>query len=197
VGRNAGAAGVVDRFQLSVQNFGRIVHALSEHPGRKLLIWVGPGWPVLASPNAEIYWKEQQQLFRSIVGFTTQLRQGQITLYSVSQGMTDMNTYVYQGYLKGVKKAQNATMANLDLKVLSEQSGGLVIPPSNDIAPEIARCVEDASAYYTISFAPPRADGANEYHQLKVQVDKHGLTARTDTGYYDQPVTPVGRVREN
>jgi hypothetical protein len=38
-----------------------------------------------------------------------------------------------------------------------------------------------------LSFDPPRADRANEYHDLKVQVGKPGLVARTSTGYYNQP----------
>jgi hypothetical protein len=32
-----------------------------------------------------------------------------------------------------------------------------------------------------------RADHANEYHDLKVLVNQPELTARTRTGYYNQP----------
>jgi hypothetical protein len=141
----------------------------------------------------QISWSVQQQLFKSIVDFSTELRQAQITLYSVRQGMTDTNTYLYEGYLKGVKKTGLASMANLDLKVLAVQSGGLAIPPSNYLTPEIVRCVEDASAFYTISFVPPHANGPDEYHQLKVQVGRPGMTARTNSGYYDQPSTRDAR----
>jgi VWFA-related protein len=189
VGRDAGQEGALQRFQLSLQNLGRIVNALSQHPGRKLLIWDGPGWPILNNSSVQTSWNQEQQLFKSIIGFSTQLRQGQITLYSVHQGMLDANTYLYEGYLKGVKELEQAGMPNLDLKVLAVESGGLAILPSNDLTPEIVRCVEDASAFYTISFVPPHADGPNEYHQLKVEVDKPELTVRTNTGYYDQPST--------
>lgn len=101
--------------------------------------------------------------------------------------MPDTNTYLYESYLKGVKKIEQAGMPYLDLKVLAVESGGLAIAPSNDLTPEIVRCVEDASAFYTISFVRPHADGPNDYHQLRVEVDKPGLKARTNTGYYDQP----------
>ena len=59
--------------------------------------------------------------------------------------------------------------------------------PDNDLTGQIDRCVRDATAFYTLSFDPPRADRANEYHDLKIEVDKPGLTALTSTGYYDQP----------
>jgi len=71
---------------------------------------------------------------------------------------------------------------------LALQSGGLVLDASPDIVRGIVRCVEDASAFYTVSFDPPHAAQPDEYHDLKVQIGAPGLSARTNTGYYDQPV---------
>ena len=45
----------------------------------------------------------------------------------------------------------------------------------------------DISPFYEISFDPVLTDEPNLYHQLKVQVAKPGLTARTRLGYYSQP----------
>ena len=42
--------------------------------------------------------------------------------------------------------------------------------------------------FYTLSFDPPYAAQPDEYHDLKVQIEAPGLSARTTTGYYDQPV---------
>src|SRR5215469_7757577 len=52
---------------------------------------------------------------------------------------------------------------------------------------QIDTSIQEASAFYTLSFDPPRADHPAEYHRLHVQVREPGLTARTNTGYYDQP----------
>ena len=187
MGRAAGTWGAIERFQLSLEMLDRIAQSEAREPGRKLLLWIGPGWPMLNNPNLQMSWKEQQQLFGNIVELSTLLREAHMVLYSVSHGMPDMNTYMYEGYVKGVKKASQAYLPNLDLKVLAVQSGGLALPPNNDLAGQIEQCVRDASAFYTLGFMPPRADGPNEYHELKVRVDKPGLTARTRTGYYNQP----------
>lgn len=187
INRNAGAWGAIERFEMSVQMLEHIVRAETRQPGRKLLIWIGPGWPILDSPNMQMTWKDQQHLFRNVVEFSTLLREAQVQIYSVTPGMPDSFTYVYQAYLKGVKKPSQAFLPYLDLKVLAVESGGLALSPSNDLGSEIEQCARDASAYYTLSFTPPHADGPNEYHQLKVRVNKPGLTARTDTGYYNQP----------
>jgi VWFA-related protein len=156
-------------------------------PGSKLLIWTGPGWPLLDWQGLEISSKSEQQLFNSIVELSTRLRETHIALYSISSGQPGRSTFLYGDFLKGVKTAQKANPPNLGLKVLAIQSGGRVLGPDNDLAAQIDSCVQDASAFYTLSFDPPRADKANEYHDLKVLIDKPGLKAQTNTGYYNQP----------
>ena len=126
-------------------------------------------------------------MFHEVVDLSTTLREAQMTLYSVSLGEPELGTYLYEGYLKGVKTADRVNPANLALKVLAIQTGGRVVPPDNDLTGQIDICVQDAGAFYTISFDPPPSDKPNEYHDLKVEIDKPGLTARTDTGYYNQP----------
>jgi VWFA-related protein len=191
--RSAGAWGAIERFQMSLQTLDRVARAAAQQPGRKLLIWIGPGWPMLDNPRLQMSWKDQQRLFRNLVDLSTEIRNGHLTLYSVTPGMPNSYTYLYESYLKGVKKASQVNLPNLDLKVLAVQSGGQVISPSNDLAAEIEKCARDAGAYYSISFTPPPADGPDEYHDLKVHVDKPGLTARTNTGYYNEP--PGGTAR--
>jgi hypothetical protein len=130
--------------------------------------------------------REQQQNFDLIVALSTKLRESQTTLYSVSSGDPTPYSYYYHGFLKGVRSPREEDNGDLDVKVLAIESGGLAVGPDNDLTAQIDKCVRDASAYYTLSFAPPRADGKDEYHDLKVQVNRPKLTARTNTGYYNQ-----------
>jgi VWFA-related protein len=186
IGRAAQWGGI-ERFNLSLKWISTIAQSEAKQPGKKLLIWAGPGWPLLDQPNMDFSSKAQQQLFDSIVFLSTALRDGHMTLYSVSLGDANSSTFIYQGFLKGVKTAEKANAPNLSLKVLAVETGGQVLGPDNDIAAQIGRCVRDSGAFYSISFDPPKADRANEYHDLKVQIDQPGLTARTNTGYYNQP----------
>jgi hypothetical protein len=59
--------------------------------------------------------------------------------------------------------------------------------PSNDLAEQIDRCILDANAFYTISFDPPVAERADEYHRIDLQMNQAGLTVRTNTSYYNEP----------
>jgi VWFA-related protein len=193
VNRSAGAYGAIERFQLSTRMLDVVAQNEAKKPGRKLLIWAGPGWPLLDVPSIDYSTKTQQALFGQVVELSTVLRQGHIDLYSVAEGMPNRETFLYQSFLKGVKKVNQASPPNLGLKVLAVQSGGLVIPPSNDLAASIAICMQDANVFYVLAFDPAPADGPNEYHDLKVKLDKSGLTARTNTGYYNQPGSQATR----
>jgi VWFA-related protein len=187
IGRSAGVNGAFERYELSVRTIDMIARNEVNRPGRKLLIWAGPGWPLLEQPGIQIPSQAQQQMFKEVVGLTTALREARMFVYSVSLGEPQLGTYLYEAYLKGVKTAEKVNPANLALKVLAIQTGGRALPPDNDLASQIGVCVQDAGAFYTLTFNPPPVDKPNEYHDLKVEIDKPGLTAHTDTGYYNQP----------
>jgi VWFA-related protein len=183
---SAGIHGAIENYQFSVQMLKVIAREEAKKPGRKLLIWTGPGWPLVDSSFWGMTNADQKTLFDTIAQLSTRLREARITVYNVSPG-TDVASLAYQGFLKGVTTAQKANSANLALKVLATQSGGSIFGPDNDMKAQINRCAQDASAYYTISFDPSPAAQANEYHDLKVVVGQPKLTARTRNGYYNQP----------
>jgi VWFA-related protein len=187
ISRSEGTYGDIERYQLSLQWAALIARSEAKRPGRKVLIWAGPGWPLLDRPGLQTSSKGEQQIFNEIVDLSTTLREGRITLYSVSLGDTNAGTFLYQDFLKGVKTADRANPSDLALKVIATQSGGRVLGPDNDIAAQVEKCIEDSRSFYTLSFDPPKADKPNEYHDLKIEIGKPGLTARTNTGYYNQP----------
>jgi VWFA-related protein len=183
-----GGEGYVERFQLSVKEMANIAENESRKPGRKLLIWVGPGWPLLDRPRDGYSQRAQKGYFDGIVELSTRLREARITVDSVSpasEGGTAI--WLYQNFLKGVKSYRDAESGHLALKVLATETGGLILGPDNDVANQINRCIEDANDFYQLSFDPPKAAQADEYHELGVGVNKPGLTVRTTTRYYDQP----------
>ena len=186
-----GNEGDLERFQLSVRQLTTIADNEALKPGRKLLIWVGPGWPMLDSAKFRFSERDQMRYFDSIVELSTRLREGRVVVDSVapaaSTTASGLGTTLYQSFLKGVRTARQADSGNLALKVVATQSGGLVLGPDNDLAGQIDRCVAEANSFYSLSFDPAYAQTPNEYHDLRVQVDQPGVTARTRTGYYDQP----------
>jgi VWFA-related protein len=162
----------------ALAGLGEIAAMERRKPGRKLLLWVGPGRGLEAIGP-------QGNTFYTICWFSTLLRESRIALYSISVGETEPSLS-YLSYLQGVELVKKASFMNLNRKVLAVQSGGRVLDQSYDLVSEMESCVREASVFYTLSFDPSPADHPDEYHELKVQIDKQGLTARTNTGYYDQ-----------
>jgi len=189
--QSQGFYGAADRFDLSIKTLTSIVAYEESRPGRKLVIWFSPGWPLLSGPGTELSRKDEQQIFNSIVTASTGLRQARITLYSIDPlGLADaasIRISYYEEFLKGVTSPGQVLPGNLGLQVLVVQSGGRVFNGSNDLTAAIANCAADANAFYVLSFDVARADQPDEYHSLRVTVDKPGTEARTRTGYYAQP----------
>jgi VWFA-related protein len=191
VTRSQGFYGAVDRLKISLDGVQQLTRAEATRPGRKIVIWLSPGWPILSGPNLQLTEKQEQQAFETIVTMSTLLRQSRITLDSVDPlGTADsggLRTSFYQEFLKGVKSPRQAAFGDLALQVLATQSGGRVLNSNNDIAGEIETCIRDADAYYVLSFDGPPADGPNDYHAIEVKIAGHDLKAQTRAGYYAQP----------
>ncbi|WP_109487649.1 VWA domain-containing protein [Occallatibacter savannae] len=185
-----GGEGWVERFQRSARAMDNIAQNQLKKPGRKLVIWIGPGWPLLNRPSDGYTDKQQRRNFDSIVELSTALREARVTMYSVSPVLVIQNgpnPMLYKRFLNPVRTAHDAEAGDLGLKVLVTQTGGKIMGPDNDMVAQINRCIDDANAFYRISFDPPAAEQPDEYHDLKIAVAKPGTTVRTNTGYYDQP----------
>jgi len=180
-----GDDGRIERFQLSVRALALIAGNEGKRSGRKILLWIGSGWPLLSTDELVYSARNHLLNFDSIISLSTKLREARIALYSMGGGPE----FFYQPFLKAVMLETQAHPPNLALPVLAVESGGRSVALGNaaEMASQLDECIAAASAFYTLSFDPPLAKHANEYHDLRVQIDQPGITARTNTGYYNQP----------
>jgi len=170
----------------ALKALGYIATVGRRKPGRKLLVWIGPGCGIGSGAypgNAS----GSQQTFDMIYWFSTLLREARIAICNLSIGESDPRSLLYLDYLNGVKTVGQAGAMYLYKKTLAVQSGGQVLDKGYDLVKQIDVCVREANVFYTLSFNPAPATHKDEYHDLKVQVSRPGLTARTNTGYYDEP----------
>jgi VWFA-related protein len=188
LGSAQGAGGAQDRSQRSLRAMQLLSTYEAARPGRKLLIWVGPGWPLLSRSTAQLSAQDQKRYFDSIVDMTTALRRAHITLYSVAPlnlaQVSGQNPFFYKTYLKGVENPAQADSPNLALQVLALHSGGLVLDKSGDLAGQISLCIADGQRYYEISFDAAEDGTSIQYRALQVKVDRTGAQARTNSAYY-------------
>jgi VWFA-related protein len=182
-----GREGEIEREQASLNSLDVLARDAGKRPGRKLVIWVSPGWSLFSNYSWNGGQKDEKVLFNYIVAMSTALRAANITLYSVDPAGVGRGQFFYRNYLKGVDAPKHADYGDLFLQVLATQSGGQVLFASNDLASLIDKCIADARAYYVLTYTPPSPGHADEYHAIEVQVSKPGLKARTRMGYYAEP----------
>jgi VWFA-related protein len=187
----AGGYDAIERMELSLKALTQIVEVEGQRPGRKLLIWIGPGWPMLENPGYVESEKDRRGQFSAIVQLTQQLRESRVTLYSINAidpgSPAQMRSDYYKNFLKGVTSAKQVDSGALSVPVFAVHSGGRVFQSSGDLIALLNGCVAEAKAYYALGFDPTAAEQVDEYHELAVKVDKPGTTAHTNTGYYAQP----------
>ncbi len=188
--RSAGFYGAEERLQLSLKTMSELLGRAATEPGRKFIVFITPGWPLLSGPNVQFSVKQQQSLFQEVVSTSNAIRRADATLYAVDPlgaGEGPGRTFYYEQFLKGVAKPSQALPGDLGAQVLAVQSGGLFLGSNNDLSALLQRAYDDASAAYEITYQPPPAEAANTYHQIEIRMAEPHMRARTLQGYYSQP----------
>lgn len=179
------------KFVLSLTQLRDLALAQQNTPGRVILIWIGPGWPQLTGPEFQRDTPEiKQNFFDHIVELSRILREAQVTVdavYSPDMFPKTEGGSMREGPLdEGVPTEDQATASSLALAVIAKQSGGRVLEGRN-IAEYIAKCSADAQTYYALSFDSVPSSKPDEYHSLRVQVNRPGVRVFTTASYYGEP----------
>jgi VWFA-related protein len=188
--RSSGIWGADERVNTSLRAVRELMAYASSLTGRKVLLWISPGWPLLSGVRIQLDSKQQNQIFANVVAFSNELQQSDVTLYSINPLGVEENLYradYYQNFVKGVPTSNQTDLADLSLQVLAVQSGGLALNGSNDVVEGLKTCLADLHSWYEMTIPAARADRPNEYHQIEVKTAKPGLVTRTRDGYYAQP----------
>lgn len=180
-----------ERFTVSLTALSDFAVEQKNVLGRVIVIWIGPGWPLLTGPEfhpdtAEI----KTNFFDHIVQLSSNLREAQVTVDAVSSPDLSRKPELQSVHLKSLAEGPHtedeATASSMGLHAIAIQSGGR-ITEGNSIADQIARCVADVKTYYALSFDSIPSSKPDEYHSLQVKVNKPGVKAFTNTLYYGEP----------
>ncbi|MDE3201813.1 MAG: VWA domain-containing protein [Acidobacteriota bacterium] len=177
------------RFMSSTTTMYLFAQQLGQSPGRVLLFWLGPGWPLLTDPNFRSDSSGLKSTFFSqVVGISQALIRSRVTVYAlVSPENTtvpqDPKTYA-RAFFAGARNANDGSAGYLGLHVLAHQTGGLILKKTGNLGEEITQCLNDAKSYYRLDFDSSETKGFGEFHTLVVQVDRPGVVVRTNRFYY-------------
>jgi VWFA-related protein len=180
------------RYLQSLSALNRLAKQQVDVPGRAILIWLGPGWPLLSNPGfSPDSQAKRRNRFDYLADLSISLRQAQVTLDAVSAPDflpdAELRRDNSNASLNAVPTGDEADTSNMALAILAHQSGGQVLGENKDIAANIAACIADAQSYYVVSFDSAPAAKQGEYRSLLLKLNKPGLTVRTNLGYFALP----------
>jgi VWFA-related protein len=187
--RSSGFYGAQERVSVSLNGLDQLVTHESAIPGRKLILFLSPGWPLLSGAEVDLDGRQQQRVYRQVVQLSGLLRSSRVALYALNPYGASENlerVLYYQSFLDGLRKPSDAALGDLSLQVLAIQSGGLALN-STGLTQLIERCIAENSTYYRIAIAAPTGEHPDDYKSLQVQLSSPALTAHTSTGVYVQP----------
>ena len=177
----------VYRVQVTYGALANVAMQLSRVPGRKSIVWLTDGVPIVLGPN--------RSGTGDFLDFTPQLRKLSetfdrfgVSIYSVRQ--------VMMGSADAMGPPGSTGMGSLDtLNQFAEMTGGRP-DAGKDIGAAVRQSINDMRTSYQIGYYPPQSNWDNKFHKLRISCTRKGVRIQAKTGYYAWEDAPGARSEE-
>jgi len=180
------------------------VSSLAGLPGRKAILYVSSGLPLVAgedvfhaiqekwtSASSAIMEARQYDATRRYQEILAQANANRITFYTIDAGGLRVSTSISAEHARA-----NATgfvdsiyFANLQgsLQMMAERTGGKAIYNTNDPTKGLGQVADDFRTYYSLGYQPAHS-GDGRYHDIEVRTKRKDWVVRHRDGYRDKTV---------
>jgi len=194
---------------VSIDAIKDLVASLGGLPGRKAILYVSEGLPMVAAEDLfqalNEKFRESSVLLESrefdasrrIQELAAQANANRVTFYTIDAG--GLRTYSSASAERQTAgtpgmstfiDSQNIYNLQAPLLTLAEDTGGKAIINTNDIGDSLKAVAHDLRTYYSLGYQPAKV-GDGRYHRIEVKVKggrDRSLRVRNRTGYRDKPV---------
>lgn len=189
-----------ERFAITLSTLEQVAEATKGHAGRKNIIWVGRGFMGINTIKAPP--KAAAKIKSAVQDTLTMLHDARVTLYTIDPTAVNsstvevldpetLETSLEQKGIDGDPLTSDVTFGSL-----APITGGRATFARNDVDQQIGASIRDADNFYTLSYSPSnKSDVEQPYRRIRVTINRPGLTASTQNGYYIQPETKQASTR--
>jgi VWFA-related protein len=174
----------VNDLQFTLDSLRQIITSLTGLPGKKGVIYVSNGLPMI--PGMELFYEASKGMNDSTI-LSRMFEFDRTRIYrqlAATANAQDVTLYTIDASglsLQGMGSAEYATASDpmmssmgrnnyIDsLRFLSDETGGIAIYNTNDIAPRLELVTQDMFTYYSIGY-PLQATGNDKVHRVKVKL---------------------------
>jgi VWFA-related protein len=169
-----------------------IANHLSSLQGRKNLIWVSGGFPLMigfdevpeigapiSNMNKETFTDEMSSTIRA-------LNNAGVSVYPVdARGLMVMPGFSAENRTIRKQPQLKPIVPHLDtMKELADRTGGRAFYNTNDIKNAVRQAIDDSKVTYSIGYYPEDTAQDGKFRQIKVKVDRAGANVRYRKGYF-------------
>jgi hypothetical protein len=168
----------------SIDALQQLIHAQSQVPGRKTIIYFSAG--LIVPP-------EQPERFRAVIGAANRTN---ISFYTVDPSGLDTESKARVAALTTAALYDNdnsvpAVMSSNyqeNLRTLAEDTGGFVIAYTNDTRVPLRRVMEEVRAHYEATYEPTSSNYDGHFRSIEVRARRPGLKLQSRKGYFALPM---------
>ncbi|HEX7180790.1 MAG TPA: VWA domain-containing protein [Thermoanaerobaculia bacterium] len=201
------AQSVYNDLSFSIDALKNIVDSLAGLPGRKAVLYVSDGLPMIAGQDVfyavqnkygtestsltEQFQFDTSSRFREL---TSQANANRVTFYTIdAAGLRVYSSTSAENQTAGSAGSgvfiDSIQISNLQgtLQMLAEKTGGMAIINANKVTPQLERIAKDFNTYYSLGYSPTHY-GDGRYHRIEVKLKQRtrGLQVRHREGYRDK-----------
>jgi len=185
----------------------QIAQAYAGVPGRKSVIWLTDGMPILvfnpvaggAKGNSAL--NADTDLLDDYDQAWTALNNSNVAIYGINlKGISTNRTYQGSGMQAAMHNPIYQTRANSGMvspfsendeaiQLLSDATGGKPCTANLDLKDCIDQAVADSASYYMLGFYVPQQERKAGRHKLEVKLTSERGTVRSRSSYYLAPTT--------
>jgi VWFA-related protein len=188
----------------SIDAIKQVVSWLAGVPGRKAVLYVASGLPLVAGEDVfhaiQDKWAAETNALmearnydasRRFQEVLAQANANRVTFYTIDAGGLRTPTSIAAENARPGATAfvDSVYFANIQgsLQMMAEKTGGRAIYNTNDPTRGLLEVAEDFRTYYSLGYSPVRASDG-KYHRIEVRTRRKDLIVRHREGYRDKSV---------
>ncbi len=200
------AGSVRNETNMAIDGLMRLVENLSAAAGRKAIVYVADGIPMIAAEDifyfvngvheraVSLIEMSDYDLSRRFQQLAAAANANRVSFYTIdarglgvySQGTIDSQVAGLPGQMALIDTIQRTNLQS-PLQLMAEETGGRAIINANRVTPDLLRVATDLRNYYALGYMPNLA-GAGAYHRIEVtwKNKPRGAEVRYRKGYRDK-----------